>query len=482
MIHVRIVLITAILSTLIALLLLFSAAVPQWFFVTPGGITFGIQTECRGGSCGAISFNTWKALSTPICRSGAEWKNRMLVVEIFVWVSLVLGAIVAIVVGFAAAGKHVLEGRCKMATLTTASLSSAALGLMAIAIHAGTYASWLNCGSTFCELPYFTTRGYSTNCGFGASFIVFSFVCVLYLVVFLLLLLRWLNCLPNLARMMEYAMLGMLIVALAFTIASGVTNRWYVASTGEGIHVGLFQTCQDGCKTNADSIGPYIGGASCLHEKQDFLDRSNAVGALLIIGMFVMLAVAVAHFLRQFQCIRDPFSKVVRIILTAVVAFAGLLSFIAYILFSATYNSWLFCGETFCSTTGNCTYGFAFACGLIALILFAVLLILLVWDLIGCLDGSIRFTEPGAPVESEPYAHHSAKHVTTTTTSHTVTSSSRTEHHHTAPTAGGAGRGVNDWEFQEDSGYYWSDSRHLYWDKHTNQYYNPKTDVWSHAA
>jgi hypothetical protein len=106
------------------------------------------------------------------------------------------------------------------------------------------------------------------------------------------------------------------------------------------------------------------------------------------------------------------------------------------------------------------------------LLLLVILLALLIWDLIGCLRAHVAFTEPGEAVgTSDPYHHSSTSYSRTTTTTTKTTRSS---------TKRSSGR--DDWAYQADSGYYWSDSRQLYWDKGSNQYYDPATDRWSHAA
>jgi hypothetical protein len=486
MIYIPIVLVTAVVAAVVAFCLLLGAAVPQWYMVSPDAIAFGLQTYCVGTDCDTIPYNN---LATG--RSPGEWKNRELTTEVLVWVSLVFGLIVTIVMIIALAGKIKFDSKGKWIALLIMPILAAVFLFVALMIYAGTYDSWLNNGDHFCDLLNAGPRqGY--ECGFGASFIVGVLTVILHILVAVAILLRMLEIGIRFARTFDVAILILSLATFALTIAVGVTNRWLVSAL-PNVHMGVFQACIQGesCETYGDIYPNQISfnnPTTCSHDTGDWEDRNNAIGALMIIGFFAMLAVSVIHFLRQFLVMKERFSTVMRIVFTIVSGVITLLVFIALILFASTWNSWVGCGETFCEMMGNasstCNLGFAFAMGMTGFLLLVILLALLIWDLIGCLRESVAFTEPGEAVSNDPYYHRT----TTTTTAGGSSSYSRTTRTTTTTTkktttaASSSSRGRNDWEYQPDSGYYWSDSRHVYWDKASNQYYDPKTDRWSHAA
>ena len=466
---------TALFSGVISISALLAAVVPHWFYLEPTSVRYGPGVSCIGNTCQTNPYFTTRTVGS-CTLNGSEWKDRDSASVAFAVIAIVLLAALATVVWLAWFRCHELIGSLKLAVLMAIAFGAGVCFLVSISIFASTFSQWINCGRPFCEL--FPSP---LECGYGASFV--CIIVSLILCAFIFFAILALACFET--RVAEHRggitfWLGItIVIAIALGVVGAASSRWMVVSSSP-LSMGLFSQCQSGkCQDNQYPAQVAVTG-TCVQPGNAKADRDRAVGALLILSFIGSGVLCVAYALKFFGVIRIFFDTKLRVIALCLYGFLLFLLCLALIIFGATYNSWLTCGQDFCSVFGgagaiNCNYGFSFAAALVALLMTIVVIVLLLLELFRCcnLCGRLEYYSSD-PMPGDAMA--AASSPTAYSSSSTYHSSTRTT---TIATTGRMPPG--DWVWDKEMGYYWSESRQLYYDEPTHQIFNPASGQWTPA-
>jgi hypothetical protein len=383
------VLLTGVFGCIAAVLSVLAAATPQWFVVYPNGISFGLGTTCAaGGGCGATNYRS-ASCGSPLKSIGEDWHNREASVEAFVWMAIILVALVVIAQAQLLKGINTSMGAIIAPVVFTG--ASCLFLIIAMAIYGHTWNEFVGCGKTFCDQ---IGAGKREECGYGMSFacIVTGFVmCVLLLAPLILQLVMKDSPHQGKFRILAIALAAF---ALALIVTGATTSRWYVNNDKE-LSAGMFDYCRGGDCRNNNYRGQTLANAAgtCSKSGADFDDRNKVVGSFFIIGFLLLLVAGVAAVLSR-AGVLSLSTKVLRIVVAALVGAALLFQVIGYIIFGSTWNSWLLCGNSYCNSN-NCNYGFSAVCAVSSMVVAALIFVATVLELLGIWSTGARGGAPG---------------------------------------------------------------------------------------
>lgn len=282
------------------------------------------------------------------------------------------------------------------------------------------------------------------------------------------------------------------IVASFFVVPAALvgllTNEWYVVlSLVKSFKFGLTRTCDEsGCYTNDYSRMAEVTAGHCSRDGGDIELRFRAVFALLCVAIVFSLIQGIIPCV-QWAC--DAFYKVPNVIHAVVtcITFGAVVTTV--VLFTVSVEAWLYCGDTYCKMTGeeyiecsnNIGYSFTGPCCALAFSLIA--LVSLIFSL--C-------TRETTVVDEEEFERRREEKLRAMDT---------VENERQREKASRARAGVSnipplptelangDWEFDEDSSYFWSEEKQLFfepdskqfYDPHSENWYNPQTGAWYKA-
>lgn len=331
-------------------LAIMAAVVPQWIYIVPNSLTFGMRATCKGDRCGAIDFNLLK--DTLNCDGSCtdafdQFRLRWRAIEGFGWMAAVLFLLIAgaLRIGYT---RDVRPDALGAPHVIISIAAIVAVG-MSIVIFGGS----LNCGTGCFE--------------YGASLIC-SFIAVGCAAV----------CIPlglisaKVEGWRQTAGRGGFAVAIlgaAFQAAALLTSKWFYALKTKNsdliaTSVGLWMTCQDIACTGIDleaQLKPGRALGCSVTDAATLGSRLTAGGAMLIVGGVLCLALAIVAYTKFGQAYH----------LRPILLFFSLVFVtIGNSVVLATLDNWMFCERTYCeviSRTGTdtaCSPGTSFAFGI----------------------------------------------------------------------------------------------------------------------
>lgn len=161
--------------------------------------------------------------------------------------------------------------------------------------------------------------------------------------------------------------------ALCFVLylLAGTVPQWYV-TTPNSLHLGLFRECRG---STCQGINyPQTMNSTCGRAGSDYKSRNQASAAFLIMALITALAVVATLCVQLADWVGEGTTRTylyLGVVIASCVSFVFVL--IAVSIVGGTLDQWLYCGRTFCrmlqSTTGlqSCSWGWSFACALLAL-------------------------------------------------------------------------------------------------------------------
>jgi hypothetical protein len=468
-----------ILITAISLLCMFggsflAALVPQWIvFESSTSQSIGIFKTCTGQNCQDYVHPVTYYYAQPglVCqRAGSELQDRLRASAAFIIGSMLLHVIVLV---FAILGLlRIFISETGWIVLTVVTGIAAGGHLIGLMLPAITFNHWMFCGVTLCN-----AMSPTTDCGWGFSFVCGLISAIGSFAVFLTFLFTLFNFAPaynpNLRFWTAVALGGLILTG----ILEAATPHW-MAWNASRTSVGLFRTCTDTTCRNINWPSTMFTRPGCTVSGDAMHDRMNATAAMLFIASIGFLVGGVCYMVYFFIPSLLKRNNILNIIAMCLIFFLGTLVAIALIVYYHSMNSYLKCGQDYCEGVPGCGYGFSFALGIMVMIGALFLFFLHLWEyntFCWCFCGGT------VVVGSEPVATTNGSYrVTTTTTTVVATASSGGNTTRTVRKRSGKviPLPAGDWVYDEESGYYWSDQRNLFWDAESEMYYNPNTEQW----
>jgi hypothetical protein len=477
--RVQIMLVAGVTSIVIAVLAMLAAFVPQWFLEYPNALTLGLGKTCvQAAACQNTNYNT--AGSTVICQSGTAWHDRESSIAALIWISIVIEAILLLLTALAVAGKLTFQGTCQMVSLAVVSGVTPFFVMIGLAVYGDMMQTWLFCGGSFCQV--FGAGRDNDDCGYGSSFICVVVAFFFSLAALICYIIHAINEAGDKRPVLRKVITGCLAFTVLLLFIGVITNRW-IAISSDPVSHGMFSTCSgSSCSSNDYSNWQYARGSTptCRRDGTEFSDRNSTTGVFYILACVVYIVLAVLFLMTNGGQFSYATMYKLKIPLCVVAGFGLLFEFIGFVVFAATWNSWLLCGVSFCDRY-TCNYGFSFVCAVMAMILSLLLLVLLITDAAGCLQSHIIMTTSGGDPYTQTSTHTQGSGARTTTSSSYRKTTTTTTTTSRSSAGRSASRGRDDWEYDSNSGFYWSDSRQVFWDKASNQHYDPATKKWTAA-
>eukprot|EP00658_Telonema_sp_P-2_P042164 TRINITY_DN3022_c0_g1_i1.p1 TRINITY_DN3022_c0_g1~~TRINITY_DN3022_c0_g1_i1.p1 ORF type:complete len:295 (+),score=57.62 TRINITY_DN3022_c0_g1_i1:209-1093(+) len=271
------------------------------------------------------------------------------------------------------------------------------------------------------------------------------------------------------------------IVASFFVIPAvlvGIlTNEWYVVlSLVKSFKFGLTQTCDEsGCYSNDYDRMAEITANHCSRDPSAINSRFTAVLALLAIA--VIFAV-IQTVMPTVQWVCNAFYKIPNIIHVTVTVITFLAVIVSVVLFMMTVELWMFCDKSYCKMaeeeyiecSNNIGYSFTGPCCALAFALVALVSLIF----------SLCTRETAVVDEDEVNRRRAEKQ-------RSVDQVNNERHREKASRSrAGASSSPNlpaelqggDWEFDEESSYFWSEEKQLFFEPDTKQFYDPHSEHW----
>ncbi|CUG76234.1 membrane-associated protein, putative [Bodo saltans] len=494
----------SIFVTFVILCLLVAAiGTPSWKTYSTGSndeTRWGLFSMCTGSTCTKIKDIGVSQVSftdATCTRDRNDIVDRMNATAGLIIAALVLTFLAAIPQALHAIGVTTISKQSH-ARVGYVLILATALSFTGVVVYGGTTSNWLGCGRDVCDV-YDSS---STSCGIGYSYI-FTIVGTALLALTTLLVLGY-TYRPNILHPSGDVVFGVTFVSLIAIVlmAIGVgTKQWHIIVPNY-IGNGLFEACTpQTCAHNQYSSTQVTTTTGCVRELKDMANY-NVTAATFLIGAATIMAVFFIMFAALFLTDKPLilFTRTKKWVVIGFIVFAEVLQLTAFLLQENMYDSWLFCGTSFCSQfSGFCTFGMSYGFVITSIVLTAMLAVMHYFELHDwcCFherfaSGRHNFTfkealetiterTPRKPLGS--MSRRPAPPVPPTATAQAAAGSHEPNNNNTDVGPSSALDNTvalppGDWEYDSVSGYYWCDQIYLFYDPETRQYYDPSTDQW----
>ena len=471
----KVMVLSSILSIVCTAFIIASIASPNWMVFSNqnnNGQFRGLFQYCQGSVCSDNNFspNGQDVFGSLQCtRNGSELSDRFRTTAACVLAGAAIVFIVFVFQFFQIVGLARLSDTAHM-WLAWSNIAAFLVVLVGVAIFGGTFNSWWNCGSDFCQ----AYQGTETKCGvaFGYFFCIVACSTLLLAAVLVMLYTKFPQVMYPTADII--LMVGMLEIFSIALISIGTASVSWVEIVPAYRTIGLFQNCTS---SQCDVINFPLSLVTttvnttnaCTINGTSFQSRFSAAAAFLIFAAVLSAVLTIFFFLVHMKVSTKLLltRKKKQAVLVAI-GVNGVAQIIGMSIAMNTINSYYFCGSSFCSVyNGYCHPGVSFGLivASIGLTFFIFLLQLFefnewccfqerfasgrqTFSIMKVLRGNKKPAKSAEPAEEE------------------------------AEDDGAVELPAGQWDYDSLSGFYWSEELYLFYDPVTQQFYDPNKDEW----